>query len=294
MRVVLAADGSKDSRAAVAFLREMPLPVSTTVRIVAVVSLPRFALDATSAPALKRAVFDRAQDVGEAARVALMPRGFTIEISVAEGDPRAEIVREADDWKADLVVLGVRGLGGVKRFLLGSVSDAVARHVRCAVLVVKGPRRRLGSVLVAMDGSEDSFRAVRFLQSLALPRQTRVRLLSVVERLRYPTTAPQSVHGQLVRMLKELEAERRSELDKVLERAASQLNDTITRVTRYTPTGDAAEEIVATAQDFDIDLVVVGARGLGGVARVLLGSVSEKVLHHARCPVLIVKERPKA
>jgi nucleotide-binding universal stress UspA family protein len=294
VRVVLATDGSKDSRTAAAFLKELPLPASTTVRIIAVVALPEFALDSTSAPALKRAVLDQAQDVTEEARAILAPRGFTIETGVAEGDPRAEIVRQADEWKADLVVLGARGLGGIKRFLLGSVSDAVARHARCPVLVVKGQRRKLGSVLVAMDGSEDSFQAVRFLRSLALPRQTRVRLLSVVERLRYPTTAPQSLHGQLVKMLKELEAERRGELDKVLERAAGQLDDTITRVTRSTPTGDAAEEIVATAQDFDTDLVVVGARGLGGVARVLLGSVSEKVLHHARCPVLIVKERPKA
>jgi nucleotide-binding universal stress UspA family protein len=294
VRVVLATDGSKNSRAAAAFLKELPLPASTMVRIIAVVSLPEFALDATSAPALKRAVLDQAQDVTEQARAVLAARGFTIETGVSEGDPRTEIVRQADEWKADLVVLGARGLGGIKRFLLGSVSDAVARHARCPVLVVKGPRRKLGSVLVAMDGSEDSFQAVRFLRSLALPRQTRVRLLSVVERLRYPTTAPQSLHGQLVKMLKELEAERRGELDKVLERAAGQLDDTITRVTRSTPTGDAAEEIVATAQDFDTDLVVVGARGLGGVARVLLGSVSEKVLHHARCPVLIVKERPKA
>jgi nucleotide-binding universal stress UspA family protein len=294
MRVVLATDGSKDSRAAAAFLKELPLPASTTVRIIAVVSLPGFALDGTLAPALKRAVLDRAQGVAEEARATLASRGFTIETSVAEGDPRKEIVREANEWKADLVVLGARGLGGVKRFLLGSVSDAVARHAACPVLIVKGRRRQLGNVLVAMDGSEDSFQAVRFLQSFALPRQTKVRLLSVVERLRYPTTAPGSVQGQLVRMLKELEAERRGELDKVLERAAGQLDDKITRVTRYTPTGDPAEEIVATAKDFDTDLVVVGARGLGGVARVLLGSVSEKVLHHARCPVLIVKERPKA
>jgi nucleotide-binding universal stress UspA family protein len=131
------------------------------------------------------------------------------------------------------------------------------------------------------------------LQSLALPRQTRVRLLSVVERLRYPSTAPQALHAQLVQMLKEAEAERRGELDRVLERAAALLDDKITRVTRYTPTGDPAAEIVATADDFDSDLVVVGARGLGGMARVLLGSVSQKVLHHARCPVLIVKERSK-
>jgi len=145
-----------------------------------------------------------------------------------------------------------------------------------------------------MDGSEDSFQAVRFLQTLALPRRTKLRLLSVVERVRYPSTAPPSVRGQLVVMLKELEEERRGELDKILERAAAELDDRVTRVTRYTPTGDPAEEIVATANDFDADLVVVGAHGLGRMARALLGSVSQKVLHNARCPVLIVKERPNS
>ena len=132
------------------------------------------------------------------------------------------------------------------------------------------------------------------LQSLALPRRTKVRLLSVVEPLRFPTTAPGgAVRGQLLRMLKELEAERRGELEKVLERAAAQLDDKLTRVTRSTPTGAPADEIVAAANDYDTDLVVVGARGRGGMARLLLGSVSEKVLRDARCPVLIVKERSK-
>lgn len=145
-----------------------------------------------------------------------------------------------------------------------------------------------------MDGSEDSFLAVRFLQKLVLPRRTKVRLLSVVERLRYPTTAPGAIRGQLQWMLKELEAERRGELDKVLERAAAQLDDKLTRVTRSTPTGTPADEIVAAADDYDSDRVVLGARGLGGMERLLLGSVSEKVLRDVRCPVLIVKERSKA
>jgi nucleotide-binding universal stress UspA family protein len=94
-------------------------------------------------------------------------------------------------------------------------------------------------------------------------------------------------------MLKELEAERRAELEKVLERAATHL-DRITLVTKTTPTGNPADEILATAGAFDADLIVVGARGMGGMARLLLGSVSERVLRHARCPVLIVKEHSKA
>jgi nucleotide-binding universal stress UspA family protein len=121
-----------------------------------------------------------------------------------------------------------------------------------------------------------------------------MRLLGVVEPLRYPTTAPRAASRALREILRELEAERRGELDRALQQAAEQLGDKVARTNRYTPTGDPAEEILVTAKDLDSDLIVMGARGLGGVERVLLGSVSEKVLHHARCPVLIVKARPKA
>ena len=199
MRVLLATDGSPGSRSAAAFLNDLPLPPSTTIRIVAVVQPPVFGLTAAPAPDFKLMGLDTAAlGVVEDARSTLSARGVALETDLAVGDPRMEIARQAEAWGADLVVLGARGLGGVKRFLLGSVSDAVARHAHCAVLVVKGRRRKLGSVLVAMDGSEDSFRAVRFLTRLALPRQIRVRLLSVVERVRYPATAPQSLRAELV------------------------------------------------------------------------------------------------
>ncbi|HKQ64400.1 MAG TPA: universal stress protein [Methylomirabilota bacterium] len=294
MRVLLATDGSKDARAAAAFLKDLALPPSTAVRIVAVVTVPDLALDVSPAREFKRAVRDQAQAFIDAAQATLASKGFAVESEIAVGDPRQQIVGVAEQWGADLIVVGARGLGLVKRFLLGSVSLAVARHAHCPVLVVKGRPRKLASVLVGMDGSEDSFRAVRFLQSLCLRRPTKVRLLSVVERLHYPSSAPGALKGQLAAMIKEVEAERRAELEKVLERAATHLNDKITRVTKSTPTGNPADEIIATADAFDADLVVVGARGLGGMARLLLGSVSEKVLRHARCPVLIVKQQPKA
>jgi len=294
MRVLLATDGSKDAQAAVAFLKALPLRSESTLRLQIVVTLPSFALDVLPTREFERSAREASQTVLDEARAALAGRGFAIETDVAAGDPKAEIVRIAEEWRADLLVLGARGLSGIARFLLGSVSLAVAHHVRCPVLVVKGRPRKLGSVLVAMDGSEDSFRAVRFLQSLPLPRQTKVRLLSVVEPLRYPASAPSALRGQLARMIKELESERRGQLEKVLEQAAGQFDDKITRVTRSTPSGDPASVITASAASYDADLIVVGARGHGGMTRLLLGSVSEKVLRHARCPVLIVKERPTA
>jgi nucleotide-binding universal stress UspA family protein len=291
MRILLAIDGSKDAETATVFLEQLPLPPSTALRIMVVVTFPTFALDVPPVREFKRSALEEAQHVVDDARASLASRSFGIETDVAVGDPKEEIVRAAEEWGADLVVLGARGLGKIKRFVLGSVSLAVARHARCPVLVVKGRPRKLGSVLVAIDGSEDSFQAVRFLLSLPLPRPTKVRLVSVVEPIRYPASAPRALRGQLIRMLRELENERRGQLEKVLERAATQFDDKVTRVTRSTSTGNPADEIVATAAVHDTDLVVVGARGHGGMARLLLGSVSEKVLRDARGPVLIVKGR---
>jgi len=289
MRILLATDGSKDAQMATAFLKELPLPPSTALRITVVVPLPSFLLDVPTVREFRRSALAEARSVVDSARALLAPRGFGIETDVAVGDPKEEIVRAADEWGADLIVLGARGLGRVKGFVLGSVSLAVARHAHCPVLVVKGRPRKLGSVLVAMDGSDDSFQAVRFLLSLPLSRKTKVRLFSVVEQIHYPASAPQMLRAQLTRMLKELESERRGQLEKVLDQAATQLDDKVTRLTRSTSTGDPANEIVATANSYDTDLVVVGARGLGSMARLLLGSVSEKVLRDARGPVLIVK-----
>ena len=294
MRVLLATDGSKDARAAAAFLKELPLPQSTAVKIAVVVTLPSFALDAPAIREFKRSALDEARSIVDGARAALAPRGLPIETDIAVGDAKTEIVRVAEESEAGLIVLGARGLGPIKRFLLGGVSQSVARHAPCPVLVVNGRPGRPRNVFVAMDGSEDSFEAVRFVESLSLPRQTKLRLHSVVEPIRYPASAPQALRARLVRIIRELEAERRGELEKVLERTARQLDDKITRVSRSTSTGDPASEILATAARYDTDLIVVGARGLGGMARLLLGSVSEKVLRHARCPVLIVKRRSGA
>lgn len=288
MRVLLATDGSKDARAAAEYLRDFPLPGDATIRVMTVVTLPPSALDVPPVAAFNESLLAEGRRVVEEARTLLGPRA-AVEERVVQGNPKEEIVRAAEEWPADLVVVGGRGLGGVKGFLLGSVSQTVARHVHCPVLVVKGRARPLASVLIATDGSDGANEAIRFLLSLPLVRNTKVRLLSAVESTPYPASAPKMIRAQLKGMIAQLERERRAEVEKVLDRAARELKAKVTRLTRSMPTGHPAREIVAAAASFDADLVVVGARGLGGMKRLLLGSVSERVLHHARCPVLIVK-----
>jgi nucleotide-binding universal stress UspA family protein len=288
MRVLLATDGSKDARTAAEFLKDFPLPGGATIRIVTVVTLPRSALDVPPVAAFNESLLAEGRRVVEEARTLLGPRA-AVEERVVQGTPKEEIVRAAEEWPADLVVVGGRGLGGVRGFLLGSVSQTVARHVHCPVLVVKGRARPLASVLLATDGSDGANEAIRFLLSLPLVRNTKVRLLSAVESTPYPASAPKMIRAQLKGMIAQLERERRAEVEKVLDRAARELKAKVTRLTRSMPTGHPAREVVAAAASFDADLVVVGARGLGGMKRLLLGSVSERVLHDARCPVLIVK-----
>lgn len=288
MRVLLATDGSKDARAAAEYLKDFPLPGSATIRVMTVVTLPPSALDVPPVAAFNESLLAEGRRVVEEARTLLGPRA-AVEERVVRGNPKEEIVRAAEEWPADLVVVGGRGLGGVRGFLLGSVSQTVARHVHCPVLVIKGRARPLASVLIATDGSDGANEAIRFLLSLPLVRNTKVRLLSAVESTPYPASAPKMIRAQLKGMIAQLERERRAEVEKILDRAARELKTRVTRLTRFMPTGHPAREIVAAAASFDADLVVVGARGLGGMKRLLLGSVSERVLHDARCPVLIVK-----
>ena len=136
MRILLAIDGSKDAETATVFLEQLPLPPSTALRIMVVVTVPTFALDVPPVREFKRSALEDAQHVVDDARASLASRSFGIETDVAVGDPKEEIVRAAEEWGADLVVLGARGLGKIKRFVLGSVSLAVARHARCPVLAV--------------------------------------------------------------------------------------------------------------------------------------------------------------
>jgi len=112
MRVLLATDGSKDAQAATAFLKELPLPPLSEVRIAAVVPLPSFVLDVPRVREFKRSALEDIRRIVEDACASLAPRGFGIETDVAVGDPKEEIIRMAEEWGADLVVLGARGLSG--------------------------------------------------------------------------------------------------------------------------------------------------------------------------------------
>jgi nucleotide-binding universal stress UspA family protein len=143
MRILLAIDDSKFSEAAIETVIEQARPQDTEVRILHVVESPPLLVAREMGgydPALETAWESQRQQaravIAKAAEL-LRARGLKVAAAVEDGDPKSKILDVAEEWQADLIVLGSHGRKGLNRFLMGSISDAVARHARCSVEIVR-------------------------------------------------------------------------------------------------------------------------------------------------------------
>ena len=288
MRILVATDGSADAAQAVEWMAHLPLPVDASVEVVSAVPWPL--LDETVSKGAQE-IWKRTRGILDDARSRLTKRWPGVTTRILDGDPRDAVIEAAWTTQADLVVVGARGLSAIASFLLGRVSLGIARHAPCPVLVCRGAPRAVQNVTVGLDGSDDARVAVRYLAGWPLPAESSLHLVGVVEPLRYPAAAPDMISDTLVTAMKDYEDERRREIAPVLAAAAEDLRPRVAAVSTAMPTGSPAAVILREAEHRNSDLIVVGARGLGHLKRLLLGSVSESVLRHATCPVLIAGRR---
>ena len=136
-------------------------------------------------------------------------------------------------------------------------------------------------ILVAVDGSEASLKAARMAADIALRFGARMTLAYVIPRL----LLPPDVYGLT---LAEVEREQRTHADKLVAEALAHLGEPGVQVETAVLSGSPAETLAEAAAAPDVDLVVLGSRGRGAVARVLLGSVSDRLVHISPKPVLVV------
>ncbi|MDG4811059.1 universal stress protein [Micromonospora sp. WMMD1120] len=193
---------------------------------------------------------------------------------VVEGAAPPVLIGEART--AEMIVVGSRGLGGFSGLLLGSVAVGVTPHAACPVLVVRGEPVPRGPVVVGVDGSPHGDAALAFALQEADWRQAAVR---VVHAVAGPALGPGS--GELDRAEPRLLAE----AVKAADPTARHSGLTVEQVSLP---GQPAAVLLDAARD--AQLVVVGARGRGGFAGLLLGSVSHSLLHHAPCPVAVLRQ----
>lgn len=245
---------------------------------------------------LAQAVFDDA--------TALLPaelQGRVERVAGAHG-PRQGLVQAAIEAHADLIVVGARGLSRLQRLLVGSVSNAVAHESPLPVLVVRPHGERPAAaplrVLLAHDGQPISHRAAELASQLCWPAGTVGRVVSVVETV-FGVELPEwlahrardtETDAMAAAWIREHEGRKAAQARALLE-LENRLAGPFTDRPPILLEGDPAEHILRTIQAEAIDLVILGGRRLTSTSRLLLGSTSQKVLAHAPCSILLVREQ---
>lgn len=210
-----------------------------------------------------------------------------IETVLAQGRAAETIVRQASRRRADLVVMGSRGLSDISGFLLGSVSRQIVAQVRCPVLVVKRPLGESARVALALDESRSARGAAAFLREWLLGEDTRLTVVCVVP----PVVTDIAARVLPAKQSEQLEKPAQAEAQRLLAKWRETFLRDGCAVSTEMLRGHPSQTLVTHLERTRPDLVIVGSRGLTGTERLQLGSVSEALVKYAPCSVLVVKGR---
>lgn len=305
LRVLVATDGSPAAEAALSLASALPLPQGACFRAVSVIRrwnaplppLPQH--QAAELTALESAEREAANQAIQAAATHIAAANHDVDTRLLEGEPAHAILAAAEEFSADLIAIGSRGLTGLEGFLLGGVARNVAKHAHCSVLVAHASGAAtddetlapaaIHSVVVGVDGSVGGNRALELVAGLAWPATTRITLAHVAHQANpyhfLPPGDPDVFH-------REIETVRRghwSAARAVLEPARQRLERAELPAETEIREGDAANELMTLAREHQADLIVAGARGSSLIQRLLVGSVADRLLRGARIPVLLVR-----
>ena len=213
--------------------------------------------------------------------------GIVAQSHLRRGGAAEEVIDLSEELETGLIVLGSRGRGRIRRALMGSVSDSVVRHAHCPVMVVRWkPVVFPAKILLATDGSEEAALAAQSAADLSARTGSELHVTHVRKALQGGFVAGVDVGPVPPGYQELLDKEAKELLEAQLERMG-EAGASVTEA--HLMSGRADEEIIFRAEQVGADLVVVGSRGLGGIRRALMGSVSDSVVRHAHCPVLVVR-----
>lgn len=204
---------------------------------------------------------------------------------VAHGPLASTIVKQARRLKADLIIMGSRGLSDIQGFLLGSVSRQVASTAACPVLVVKQPMPKLLHVALAVDDSKPSRAAAKFLRSHILTESATVTILTSVESPVTDFAARYLSDSQLAELKRPVMERATVLVDRLRGEFIKEGYSVVTQVEM----NHVIDTIVKYVEANHTQLLVIGSRDLTKSERLYLGSTSESLLRHAPCSVLIVR-----
>jgi nucleotide-binding universal stress UspA family protein len=264
--LLLATDGSKFSEGAIREVINLAKICSSKIYAVSVVEInPEFM---AQAPQLVEKYEKETRQHLESVKSRASKEGLDCEVIVHEGEePYQYIIDEAAKKQAEMIIMGRYGRTGLKRLLMGSVTARVIGHSPCKVMVIPETAKvSYKNILIATDGSKYSDAAALEAISIAKRCGSDLIAISVATKDKNLPSAKKSVE----------------KISRIAEKEGLKAKTLTLRGIPY-------NVIVETAGKKNADIIVVGSHGRTGLDRLLMGSVTERVIGHANCEVLVVK-----
>lgn len=278
-KILVAFDGSESGKNALRqaiVLRDLE---KSWIKVLAVVPAYEGDLELVGVSDIEKVLRGPREKLLKAAEEVAREESTEVMTNVEQGEAYEKIVDVCEDESCDLIVMGRRGLRRLERMLMGSVTARVIGHSEKDVFVVpRNVKLTLENILLATDGSAHSEAALDRAFHFAKLCNSTITAVSVVDV--YP-----EFYAEAPEVVEKMEKKAVEIIDHVREKAEKAGVKVETKVL----SGHAAEEIVGLADEIKAGVILMGSRGRSGIKKFIMGSVAERVIGLASCPVLVVK-----
>jgi len=308
MKVLIGYDGSSFADAAIDDLQRAGLPADTEALVLSVADVwpampPMYREAMVPGPSeLSFAVTDAARQMTQAAqeeaaalakkaraRVTGLFPGWSVTCETVADSPASAITERAEQWGADLILIGSHGRGAMSRLFFGSISSKVLRYAHCSVRIGRHiEHRQPGAlrILLGLDTSEGAAAALGAVAQRRWPQDAIVRIVTAVD-VRLATAIP--VLEAPVGEAAYVSTDETGWLRDVQKQAAEELRHTGLAVTTELRDGDPKHVLLTEAEQWHADCIFLGAKGISRIERFLLGSVSSSIASRAHCSVEVIR-----
>lgn len=286
MKVLVAYDGSSCADAAIAELSRAGLP--DEVEFMALSVIENWLPPPSGLEIVQH--IDRDQEfkllaMQAANRLSEMATGWTAKAELSVGAPASQILEKAEQWKPDLIVMGAHGRTALGRFFFGSVSQKVLHEASCPARVAREPKEKSDHalrLLIGFDGSPGAAETLRVVTARKWPAGTEARVVYAAWPSLEFTSKP--LIGKIADWLADEELKTKRKIDEVVRDLSAAGLNTSSVIKAENP----KQLLIGEAESWKADCIFVGARGLGTLERLRLGSVSSAVAARAHCSVEVV------
>jgi nucleotide-binding universal stress UspA family protein len=278
-KILVAFDGSESSTNALLQGFKLAVEEKSWITVATVVPSYEGDLDLTAVGNIHRALRRPGEEILSKAAALAKKEGALIRTVLEEGDIYVRLVDLAEAENCGVIVMGRRGTSPLGQALIGSVTARVIGHSQRDVLVVpEGTAIGWKKILIATDGSRYSDLATDKAIDFAASYGGSVSAVSVVD-------VPAEFYAEAPNVVEKLIGNAKVFVASVKEKAEKR----VVPASTFVGEGDAYAVIARISHEENVDMIVMGSHGKTGLKRLLMGSVTEKVIGHSPCPVLVVK-----